>query len=82
MDTGADDAGGLYITWELPRAQHDESISYLQTGLCSHPRLQYFFEVKRAMRDAIMAILNTAGLAAARSEDHNDMAPLQVLVSE
>ena len=28
-----------------------------------------------------MAILNAAGLAAARSEDHNDVAPLQMLVS-
>jgi hypothetical protein len=28
-----------------------------------------------------MAILNAAGLTATRSEDHNDMAPLQVRVS-
>jgi hypothetical protein len=82
VDTGADEAGGVYIAWEFPQAQHDEMIGYLRAGLDSHPRLQYFFKVQRAMRDAIMTILNAAGLTAARSEDHNDMAPLQVLVSE
>jgi hypothetical protein len=82
VDTGADEAGGVYVRWRLPHEQHDELLSYLQDGLQSHPRVQYFFEVWRAMRDAIMAILNAAGLAAARSEDQNDMAHLQVLVSE
>jgi hypothetical protein len=80
-DTGADEADGVYIAWQLPRVQHDELLSYLLANLHSHPEAQYFFEVQRAMRDAIMAILNAAGLTAARSEDHNDIAPLQVLVS-
>jgi hypothetical protein len=57
------------------------TLRYLLASLQSHPRAQYFFEVQRAMRDAIMAIPDAAGLTAVRSEDHNDMAPLQVLVS-
>jgi hypothetical protein len=81
VDTGADEAGGVYVAWQFPRAQHDELLSYLQAGFQSHPAAEYSFEVWRAMREAIMAILNAAGLAAARSEDHNDVAPLQVLVS-
>ena len=81
VDTGADEAGGVYVAWQLPRVQHDELLTYLQAGLQSHPAVEYSFEVWRAMREAIMAILNAAGLAAARSEDHNDMAPLQVLVT-
>jgi hypothetical protein len=80
VDTGADEAGGIYIAWRLPRAQHDEMISYVAAGQDSLPRLRYLLEVLRAMRDAIMAILNASGLTAARSEDHNDMAPIQVLV--
>ena len=80
VDTGADEAGGVYIGWQLPRAQHDELLSCLLAGQQSRPAVQYSFEVWRAMREAIMAILNAAGLAAARSEDHNDMDPLKVLV--
>jgi hypothetical protein len=82
VDTGADEAGGVYVSWKLPQAQHDELLSYLQAGQHSHPKAQYLFEVQRAMREAIMAILKAADLAAARSEDHNDMAPLAVLVTE
>lgn len=82
VDTGADEAGGVYVAWQFPRVQHDELLSYLQAGLQSDAAVEYSFEVWRAMREAIMAIiLNAAGLAAARSEDHNDVAPLQVLVS-
>lgn len=81
VDTGADEADGVYVAWQPPRVQHDELLSYLQAGLQSHPAVQYSFEVWRAMREAIMAILNAAGLAAARSEDHNDVDPLKVLVS-
>ena len=81
MDTGADAAGGVYVAWQLPRAQNDELLSYLEAGLRSHPAVGYSFEVWRAMREAIMAILNAAGLTAARSEDHNDIDPLKVHVS-
>jgi hypothetical protein len=81
VDTGADEAGGVYVAWQLPRAQHDELLSYLEAGLRSHPAVEYSFEVWRAMREAIMAILNAAGLTAARSEDHNDTDPLKVHVS-
>jgi hypothetical protein len=82
VDTGTDEAGGVYVAWQFPRVQHDELLGYLRAGLRSHPAVEYSFEVWRAMREAIMAILNAAGLAAARSEDHNDVAPLQVLVSD
>jgi hypothetical protein len=81
VDTGADEAGGVYVAWRLPRTQHDELLSYLQAGVQTHPVVQYSFEVWRVMREAMMAILNAAGLAAARSEDHNDMDPLKVVVS-
>lgn len=82
VDTGADEAGGVYISWKLPAAQHDELLGYVQAGQPSHPRARYLLEVQRAMREAIMAILNAADLTAARSEDHNDMAPLAALVTE
>jgi hypothetical protein len=81
VDTGADEVGGVYVAWQLPRVQHDLLLSCLQAGLRSHPAAQYSFEVWRAMREAIIAILNAAGLAAARSEDRNDIDPLKVLVS-
>ena len=81
VDAGADAAGGVHVAWQFPRVEHDELLSYLRAGLQSDPAVEYSFEVWQAMRKAIMAILNAAGLAAARSEDHNDAAPLQVLVS-
>jgi hypothetical protein len=82
MDTGADEAGGIYVRWRLPRAQHDELLSRLEAGQQSHPRAQYFFTVQLAMRDAITVILNAAGITAVRSEDPYDMDPLSVLVTE
>jgi hypothetical protein len=82
VDLGADASGGVYISWDFPRAQHREVMNYLGTGQDSHPRVQYFFEVQRAMQEAIMAILHAAGLTAVREEDRNDLAPRMVLVPQ
>lgn len=82
VDTVADIAGGVYISWSFPQAQNAEFLGYLLARQESHPRLEYFFEVKRAMRDAIVVILRAAGLTAIPAEERNDLANLKVLVSE
>ena len=82
VDTIADTAGGVYISWSFPREQNDEFLGYLLARQDSHPRLEYFFEVRRAMRDAIVVILGVAGFTAIRAEERNDLADHQVLVSE
>jgi hypothetical protein len=81
VDLGADAAGGVSIAWRFPRAQFEEIANHLLARQVSHPSVQYFFGVQRAMRDAIMAILHAAGFTAVRSEDPNDIA-LRVLGSE
>ena len=80
LDLGADALGGVYIFWNFPRVQHAEVMNYLSIGQDSHPKVQYFFEVQRAMQGAIMAILHAVGLTALRGEDRNDLAPRMVLV--
>jgi hypothetical protein len=82
VDTVADMAGGVYISWSFPQAQNAEFLGYLLARPDVHPRLEYFFEVRRAMRDAIIAILGAAGLTAILAENRNDLAHLQVLVHE
>ncbi len=82
VDFGADESGGVYISWDFPWAQHREVMSYLAIGQDSHPKVLYFFEVQRAMQGAIMAILRAAGLTAGRGEDRNDLAPRMVLLPQ
>ena len=82
LDFGADESGGVYISWDFPQAQHAEVMSYLAAGQDSHPKVLYFFEVQRAMQGAIIAILHAAGLTAERGEDRNYLAPRMVLLPQ
>ncbi len=80
VDTGYDEAGGVYISWAFSRELTDEISGYLLSNQLSHATIQYSGKVRVAMRDAIIAILGAAGFSAGVSED--DMRPLAVSLSE
>lgn len=80
VDTGADNAAGVYISWTLSQELTDEISGYLLEGQYSHPTFQYSGRVRLVMRDTIVGILNAAGLKAMPSKD--DMRPLAVSVSD
>lgn len=80
VDTG-DDGGGVYIRWTLSKELADEINSLLLANQLSDDRIQYSGKVSAAMQDAIIAILNAAGLSA-RPTASDGMRPLEVSVSE
>jgi hypothetical protein len=80
VDTGVDDASGVYISWTFSQELANEINNYLLAKQYSHPDFQYSGKVRLVMRDAIIAILNAAGLKAIQSK--NDMRPLAVSVSD
>jgi hypothetical protein len=80
VDTGDDEGGGVYISWVLSRELTDEINNLLLTNQLSHERIQYSGKVRAAMRDAVIAILNAAGISARPAA--GDMRALQVSISE
>lgn len=80
VDTGDDEAGGVYISWAFSRELTDEIGGYLLSNQLSHPTIKYTGKVAAAMRDAIVAILNAAGLSARAAED--DIRTYAVSLSE
>jgi hypothetical protein len=79
IDTG-DEVGGVYISWAFSRELTDEISGYLLSNQLPHPTIKYTGKVAAAMRDAIVAILNAAGLSASAAED--DMRTYAVSLSE
>jgi hypothetical protein len=69
VDTGADESGGVYISWTFSRELNDEMGRYLLSNQLSHPMIKYSGKVRLAMRDAIIAILNAAEFSAMPAED-------------
>lgn len=79
VDEGADEAGGVFITWSLSPEFTAEVSGFLLSGEITHPSIQLSGEIKAAMIDSILKMLNSSGLSAALSDD--DMRPLSVVVS-
>jgi hypothetical protein len=80
VDTGDDQAGGVYISWSFSRELAEEISGYLLDQEYSQPRIQYSSKIRLAMRDAIITILNAAGLTAGPAED--DIRVFAVRVSQ
>jgi hypothetical protein len=80
VDTADYDTGGVYITWSLSQELTEEISGYLLSKDYSHPRIQYSGNIRIAMRDAIITILQSAGFSAGPAED--DIRALAVRVSE
>jgi hypothetical protein len=80
VDTGADEGGGVYISWSLSRGLTDEINNLLLANELSDERIQYSGKVRVAMRDAIIAILTAAGLSAGAAV--SDIRALEVSVSD
>jgi len=80
VDSGDDEAGGVYISWKFSRDLTAEISQHVLNKEYSHPRIQYSGQIRLAMRAAIIAILNSAGLSAEPAED--DIRALAVRVSD
>jgi hypothetical protein len=80
VDTGGDQGGGVYISWSLSRGLTDDINNLLLTNQISDERIQYSGKVRAAMRDAIIAILNAAGISA--SPAVSDIRALEVSISD
>jgi len=79
VDTGADEAGGVYISWQVSQELADQINRHLLSHQLTHPSIQYSGKIREAMRDAIITVLSASGLLAKASE--NDMRPLEVSIS-
>jgi hypothetical protein len=80
VDIGDDETSGVYVSWTFSRELSDEISGYLLSNQHSHPVIQRSGSIRLAMRDAIIAILNAAGLSARPADD--DMHPLAVRLSK
>jgi hypothetical protein len=79
VDAGDDAAGGIYVSWRFSRDLEEELGRYYLRKDFTHPTLKYSGQVRRTMRDAILAVLTAAGFSAQPSKD--DMRPLAISIS-
>jgi hypothetical protein len=78
VDTGADDAGGVFIAWSLSSEMTAEVSDHLLKGEFAHAAVQEAGRIRAAMCEALISILAASGISATLNED--DMRPLTVAV--
>ncbi|WP_455362300.1 hypothetical protein [Streptomyces sp. SYSU K21746] len=78
VDAGADEAGGVYVSWCPDSRLSLEAAVAVQQGRFDEPAVQHSGAVKRIMRDAISVILQSSGFGVEQSTD--DMRPLAIRV--
>lgn len=78
IDVGSDEAGGVFVAWRPDGQLSQLAAESVRNGQLSHPSIRQAGMISKTMRDAIIAILNSAGFAAEKSED--DMRPLSLRV--
>jgi hypothetical protein len=78
VDTGDDEAGGVHVVWRPSKQLSLAAIELIRQGKLSDPVIEHSGSVKLVMRDAIIAILASAGFTLQPSTD--DMRPLAILV--
>lgn len=78
VDVGEDDAGGVYVTWRPLEELAGAAALSVQQGRPDDPSVRHAGVVKTALRDAVLAVLSSAGFEAERSVD--DMRPLALRV--
>ncbi|MGY3056761.1 hypothetical protein ACVWZD_001006 [Streptomyces sp. TE3672] len=79
VDAGADEAGGVYVTWHPESRLSSAAAVAVQQGRFDEPVIQHSGTVKRIMRDAISAILQSSRFSVEQSTD--DMRPLAIRVT-
>jgi hypothetical protein len=78
VDTGDDDAGGVYVIWRPSEQLSLAAAEQVRQGKLSDPVIEHSGSVKLVMRDAIITILASAGFSLQPSTD--DMRPLAIQV--
>ncbi|MER5739699.1 hypothetical protein ABT117_29065 [Streptomyces sp. NPDC002262] len=79
IDKGADEAGGVYVTWSPNSRLSLAAAVAVQQGRFDEPAIQHSGMVKRIMREAIFELLRSARFGVERSGD--DMRPLSIRVT-
>ena len=80
VDTVDDEVGGIYVSWRAPQDFRSVVQRYLLAGEPHHEVVEQGKRINRAMHEAIIATLISAGFSVKESED--DMRPLSVVVLE
>lgn len=79
VDVGADDAGGVYVTWQPDPRLSQAAAHAVQEGRFDEPMIRRSGAVKQVMITAVAEILRSAHFHVATSTD--DMRPLAIQVS-
>jgi hypothetical protein len=79
VDTGDDNAGGVHVIWRPSKELSMAAVERIRQGKLNDPVIEHSGSVKLFMRDAIIAILASAGFSLQPSTD--DMRPLAILVN-
>lgn len=80
IDAGDDDSSGVYVSWALAPGLSADVSHHLLAGEPNHDIVKKSGRIRVAMREAIIAILDSSGFTAEFASD--DMRPLAVSVSE
>jgi hypothetical protein len=78
IDTGDDDAGGVYVLWRPSEQLSLAAAELVRRGAASDPTVNRSGSIKLLMKDTISVILESEGFSIDRSP--NDMQPLAIRV--
>ncbi|MEW1550635.1 hypothetical protein [Streptomyces tsukubensis] len=79
VDTGADESGGIYVTWSTNSRLSLAAALAVQQGRFDDPAIQHSGTVKQIMRKAIFELLQSARFGVEESDD--EMRPLSIRVT-
>lgn len=79
VDTGDDDAGGVFVHWEPSPSLADLAADAVAAGSFSHPAIGHSGVVAEAMCDAMASILRSSRIDAVKSTD--DLRPFTLYVT-
>jgi hypothetical protein len=69
VDFSDTESGGVYVEWQASQELRREMMDGFQAGDVPAPVIRQHYEVKLAMRDALLRVLRAAGCAAEPNED-------------
>ncbi|MEU5040901.1 hypothetical protein [Streptomyces griseorubiginosus] len=79
LDQFDDEAGGLWLTWELPPAVRQSVREAIQQGRTRDPVIQASADVHERTAEAIICMLNALGYEAEQSDDSHRPFAVRVL---
>ena len=80
VDVEEEGPGGVCVSWRTSKRLRHHVWAIIQEGQSTSPTLEHYGVVNGAMRDAILAILLSAGFNASATDD-SDLSPFTVYVA-